>query len=149
MTEKALVKRVDLLRMARVAKELGVVVSLEQDGVTIRVSPFDVGNPETIDAQLPARLASPLPPEPIKPPLNYLETAVMETLIGCGVGVGVAFSAIRSLGPQTKAKLVKRGYITVTRNPDVKGSDDEISLTAKGRAHWNAMEKYNKTYPRL
>ncbi|WP_439625858.1 acyltransferase family protein [Shinella sp.] len=64
MTQKAFVKRADLLRMARVAKELGVVVSQEQDGVTARVSPFDVGSPDTMDAQLPARLAGPLPPEP-------------------------------------------------------------------------------------
>ncbi len=40
MTRKALIKESDLRRMAKLAKQHGVVVEQEVDGVIIRVSPF-------------------------------------------------------------------------------------------------------------
>ena len=41
MTKKALVKQADLLRMAKVAKEFGVIVWHETNGVKVCVGPPD------------------------------------------------------------------------------------------------------------
>jgi len=51
MTKKALIKSVELLRMAKIAKEFGVCVETEQDGVIIRVRPFHPSDQSSSGAQ--------------------------------------------------------------------------------------------------
>lgn len=147
MTPKALIRTAELLRMAKVAKEFGVVVEQEFEGVTIRVSPHDgagtVENPSSAH-QRSARQAA--PPEPIQPPLDHREDYAMKYLAALGAGVTVQSSLIRGFGPHTQNKLNERGYVEIHHRKGQKFGDDEVSLTEKGLADWNALQGHRSKY---
>ncbi|SCX00786.1 hypothetical protein DSM25558_0177 [Agrobacterium sp. DSM 25558] len=84
--------------------------------------------------------------EPIYPPLDHREHGMMERLIALGVGNNVHSYGHRNFGPSTQQKLLDRGYVEVTHQPDGKFTDDEICLTKKGLADWKALEKHRSKY---
>jgi hypothetical protein len=156
------------MRLAAVAKKTGMRVEIEIEGVIFRVAP-DITpaqgsehfktltewqawrdqerarqiQREALDAALDA------PPEPIQPPFDHRERFAMERLLELGVGVKIHSCTIRSFGPHTQAKLLERGYVAVEHLPGEKFGDDEISLTKKGLADWNALRRHRDKYPSL
>jgi hypothetical protein len=85
MTRKALIKTAELHRMAKVAKEFGVVIEQEIDGVKIRVAPHHgaQAQPAAPEAD-PWDAALDAPPEPIQPPFDRRERFAMERLLELG-----------------------------------------------------------------
>jgi hypothetical protein len=138
-------------RMARTAKESGMVVEYVEGDVTVRFVPIEGAESSSTskidDDWLDRGLNA--PPEPIQPPFDHRESAAMVRLVELGIGVRCSSGGIRSFGPHTQKKLLDRGYIDVFHEPGEKFADDEISLTKKGMADWKALRKHRDKYPCL
>lgn len=146
MTRKALIKEAELRRMAKLAKQFGVVVEQEFQGVIIRVAPHHGTAAQRKSEPNPWDAALDAPPEPIQPQFDHREQFAMERLVELGVGRKIHSCTIRSFGPHTQAKLLDRGYLDVTHQPGDKFKDDEISLTNKGLSDWNALKRHRSKY---
>ncbi|MGO7979539.1 hypothetical protein ACC691_16685 [Rhizobium johnstonii] len=143
----------DMRRIARAAKASGLVFEYVEGDVTVRFVPVEGAKPATssklaedrsmLDRGLDA------PPEPIKPPFDHREWAAMARLVELGTGARLPSGGIRSFGPVTQKKLLDRGYIEVFHQSGEKFADDEICLTRKGNADWNALRKHRACYPAL
>ena len=148
MTSKALINNAELLRMANIAKEYGVVVEHEYNGIIIRVAPHHGAEPQ--NKTRPKHISSPeIPPDPIQPAFDHREHISMERLVEYGVGGKIPSCAIRSFGPRTRQKLLDRGYIEVVSDTGANFKDEQISLTKKGLADWKAMQHHRSKYPYL
>lgn len=142
MARKSLISSAELHRMAKVAKQFGVVIEQEFEGVIIRVGPPH-GSPVSEAATLNEwDEVFDRPPEPIQPPFDHRELHAMERLADLGVGHKIHSCTIRSFGPHTQAKLVDRGYVVVIHQSGKKFKDDEISITKKGLSDWEALKRY-------
>ncbi|PDV89959.1 hypothetical protein CO652_00630 [Rhizobium sp. H4] len=140
-------------RIARAAKDSGLVFEYVEGGVTVRFVPVEGAEPATssklaedrsmLDRGLDA------PPEPIKPPFDHREWAAMARLVELGTGARLHSGGIRSFGPVTQKKLFDRGYIEVFHQPGNSFADDEICITKKGMAAMQAQEMHRTRYPRL
>ncbi len=148
MTSKALIKKGELLRMANIAKEFGVVVEHKYNGIIVRVAPHHGAEPKgKTDTK---RFTSPeAPPDPIQPPFDHRELVSMERLVECGVGAKINCCTIRTFGPRSRQKLLDRGYIEVVSDAGCNFKDEQISLTKKGLDDWKAMQRHRSKHPYL
>lgn len=148
MTKKALINKAELLRMANIAKEYGVVVEHEYDGIIIRVAPHYGAEPQ--NKTQPKHISNPeAPPDPIQPAFDHRELVSMERLVECGVGMKIHSCTIRSFGPRSRQKLLDRGYIEVVSDAEADFKNEQISLTKKGLSDWKAMQRHRSKYPYL
>lgn len=146
MTKRALIKTAELHRMAKVAKELGVVVEMQFEGVIFRVAPHLSGEELSYEEPKTRAVGSYTTREPVQPPFDHRELFVMELLNKFGVGEKVPCGTIRSFGPSTQKKLEDRGYIELAAATGQPFKDREISLTPAGLADWRALERYKNRY---
>lgn len=150
MTRRTLIKNAELHRMAKVAKELGVVVEQEFEGVIFRVAPFHGAAGSALSPESnPWDAALDAPPQPVQPPFDHREQFAMELLVNLGVGGRVHSCTIRGFGPHTQKKLQDRGYIDVLPSSEHKFNDQEINLTQLGLRDWKALKRHRDKYPCL
>ncbi|MCW8283465.1 hypothetical protein K7A42_21435 [Agrobacterium sp. InxBP2] len=149
MTTKALVTKSELLRMAKIAKQYGVIVEQEYNGVIVRVAPLDAGSVKPAKTGPRWAPAEDAPPPPIQPPLNRYEEAVMKTLTAIGPNAKLRYTQLRSFGPATEEKLLARGYIDVIRPVGGRLKDEVVCLTEKGFADWQKQRDHISSHPHL
>lgn len=149
MTAKALITKAELLRMAKIAKEYGVVVERVYNGTTVRVGPH--GEPPMKSAPQSAvrRQAPHTVPSPIQPPLSKYELAVMKSLAALGLTAKVRSTKLKLFGATTREKLLVRGYVDIHRPDGGKPRDETVSLTQKGFKDWEAYLKHIREHPYL
>lgn len=135
-------KPADLVAMAKVAKDYGVLVEHEFEGAVLRVQP--VTNASSDESTGRTDMDGPCDAsEPIRPPLDYREMFTMKTLAEIGVGQKAYSSLIRWCDLRTVKKLAARGYI-LAKPPGRTISDDEIKLTKDGLLAWTALLEHRK-----
>lgn len=141
--------------MAKLAKQHGVVIEQEVDGMIIRVRPPHSDLPEVEDhpttlagwrqrnvklgednlSNMLYRWSNPdewLATIPGRPMLKS-EKSVIRQLSEYGVGVRVPWKKIKSCGPGTQDRLKVRGYIEVHMQADFPDRLDSYSLTLDGQ----------------
>jgi hypothetical protein len=139
VTAKARLRSADMARMAKIAKEFGVVVEHVVGGVTTRVSPHDPDSASAVnkpDALIYNRSTRPL--IPLLSDMHRREFDALERLAEVGVGVWVYSCTLRQFGPHTQAKLLASGYVEVLNEKGSSFKDDQISLTDEGLRKWKA-----------
>lgn len=150
MTTKATVKQADLIRMAKVAREFGVVVERELDGVIVRVAPYaKVGDKQEAQQNRSTFQRHKPPTSPIEPELNRYEYAVIKALAELGPNVKQLSRKTKSLGVATEEKLLRREYIEIHKADSGKYRDEKVSLTDKGFLDWETHIKHIRGYPYL
>lgn len=162
---RASFRQADIERIIRAAEKTGAAVQVDLKTLVVTIFPGVVAiptpaSPLALKQDGPERedwsdIENPLdrglnaPPEPIQPPFDHREWAIMGRLAGLGVGARLPSGGIRSFGPHTQKKLVDRGYIEVFHQHGKKFADDELCLTQKGMADWKALRKHRDQYPCL
>lgn len=139
MTTKALITKAELLRMANIAKEYGVIVEKVHRGITIRVAPHHGNPPATSAARVSDR--RPVPDKvrpPIQPPLNKYEEAVMKSLAAVTPAGQLRCVKLKLFGAATREKLLSRQYVIIQRPDGGKSRDETIRLSEKGIKDWEA-----------
>ncbi|MDP9572634.1 UNVERIFIED_ORG: hypothetical protein J2W66_003127 [Agrobacterium larrymoorei] len=149
MTAKALITKAELLRMAKIAKEYGVVVERVYNGITVRVGPHGEPPIKSSPQSAGRRQAPHTVPSPIQPPLNKYELAVMKSLAALGVTAKVRSAKLKLFGAATREKLLARGYVDLHRAEGSKPRDETVSLTQKGFKDWEAYLKHIRDNPYL
>lgn len=146
MTRKSAIQlsEASLRKMAKLAKEAGVTVELEQaNGITIRISPWDPA-PAAVP-NFPERPSQPR----IFPPLHVREQVVLDTLESLGVGVPVSAESVRFAGPFTVNALAERGYVNIVSPEGASPKEIEIALTKKYLSDKKADEAFYAQRPYL
>ncbi|NML73087.1 hypothetical protein HHL25_03000 [Rhizobium sp. S-51] len=149
MTKKPTFTKAELLRLASIAKEQGVAISLERDGTKIAIAPCPVA-----PALEPPRdeVAGPVldhPAPPIDSGFDHRERAAMEQLVAAGVGIPVRVDTMHCVGPFTCQRLAGRGYVEILVNETGRSSGERVALTGKGLQDWKALGGYYERYPAL
>lgn len=139
----------ELLRLASIAKEQGVAISLERDGTKITISPCPVApTHEAPRHQMAWPIVDP-PAPPIDSGFDHREQAAMEQLVAAGVGVPIHVDTMRSVGPLTCQRLAERGYVEILVNETGRSPGERIALTRKGLQDWKALGSYYERHPAL
>lgn len=139
----------ELLRLASIAKEQGVAISLERDGTKITISPCPVAPPLEPLLHEVAGLAIDPPEPPIDSGFDHRERAAMEQLVAAGVGVPIHVDTMRSVGPLTCRQLAERGYVEILGHETGRSSGERVALTRQGLQDWKALRSYYERYPAL
>lgn len=135
--------------MAKIAKQYGVIVEQEYNGVIVRVAPLDAGSvkPAKTEPRWAPAKDAPLPP--IQPSLNRYEYATLKALAALGSNGKLRYTELRSFGPATQEKLLARGYIDVVRPVGGRLKDEVVCLTEKGFADWQKHRDHISSHPYL
>ncbi|MEX2741066.1 hypothetical protein AB3480_06415 [Rhizobium mongolense] len=152
---KITLSKADMLRIATVAKEYGVIVEYVDGDTTIRIEPHHGAEPvkpsdraNQVDAILSrGRRGNPVPP--ITPDLNWREADVMLQLSRYPIGQKVHWRTLANFGPATQKKLEDRGYIDVSYEAEKPDVLNEVWLTKSGMKAWNSLRSYYDKYPSL
>lgn len=141
--------KAELLRLAMLAKEQGVAISLERDGTKISITPCPMAPAlEPLRHEVFGPIVDP-PAPPIDSGFDHRERAAMEQLVVAGVGIAIHVDMMRSVGPQTCQKLAERGYVEILGNETGRSSGERVALTTKGHRDWEALTNYYKRHPAL
>lgn len=150
MTAKALITKAELLRMANIAKEYGVIVEQVYEGITIRVAPHhgeaQASSAPRFRGRDPAR--NNVRP-PIQPPLNKYEEAVMKSLAAVAPTAQLRCVKLKLFGAATREKLLAREYVVIHRPDGGKPRDETVRLSEKGVKDWEAHLKHIREHPYL
>ncbi|WP_085032288.1 hypothetical protein [Ensifer aridi] len=174
MTAKALIKQSDLKRLAAVAKEYGVRIEVEIEGMILRIAP-NRDDPQIVKEQthfagantfegwknrnnteLTSSKRNPLdipfherPPGPIQPRFDHREERAMEHLAAVGADIPIDWYTLKNFGRHTQQKLAGRGYIEVSAETDRQGNPTELWLTKAGQKAMRDLDMHRSKYPVL
>lgn len=150
MTAKALITKAELLRMANIAKEYGVIVEKVHRGITIRVAPHHGNSPAMSSPHVSDRRSVPDKVRPpIQPPLNKYEEAVMKSLAAVAPTAQLRCVRLKLFGAATREKLLARQYVIIHRPDGGKPRDETVRLSEKGVKDWEAHLKHIREHPYL
>lgn len=139
----------DLERIFKAAKATGASVQIDLKTLVITVlpvAPFAVEAnyvPTPFGAENWEDVAS-----PISPPCDGRELNAMEVLFKLSDGLWTSASAIRSFGPHSQQKLLKREFIELSPSANTPTKSD-IRITGKGRTEWDKYQRFIKDHPHL
>ncbi len=148
MTKSNLRQR-DLERIFRAAKAVGASVQIDLKTLVVTVLPTDLHAVEASRAPLPfgeGNWGDVVPP--ISPPFDGRELNAMEVLSKLPDGLWTSASTIRSFGPHSQQKLLKRGFIELSPGANTPTKSD-IRITGKGRTEWAKYQRFIKDHPHL
>ncbi|MBW8285071.1 MAG: hypothetical protein K0M55_15880 [Rhizobium sp.] len=148
MKKKAIFTKAELLRLASIAQEQGVAISLERDGTKVTIAPCHmIPDLEPPRHGVSGPIVDPHPPP--FPEFDHRERAAMEQLVAAGVGVPVHVDTMRSVGPLTCQKLAEQGYVEILGNETGRSSGERVALTRNGLREWEALRRYYERCPAL
>ncbi|WP_312938755.1 hypothetical protein [Agrobacterium pusense] len=148
MTKSNLRQR-DLERIFGAAQAIGASVQIDLKTLVVTVSP--VTPTEVESAHVPATFGAENWEDvvsPISPPFDGRELKAMEALFKMPDGLWTSASTIRSFGPHSQEKLLKRGFIELSRGANTP-TKSYIRITGKGRTEWAKYQRFIKDHPHL